>query len=451
MSTSGSVPVAYRAPKKRGRPVHGATGAPPRIEVLWRPDPGMQTEVLSCPVPDLFMGGARGPGKTACLVGDWLAHAARHGEHARGLLLRHTYAQLHREVHVSHLVPLLPKLGATFNAGTGVWQMPNGATLTLGYLEREQQAEQYQGGERTWIGIDELGNFPDPAPVDKLRAVLRNTHGIPCVMRATGNPGGPGQMWIRKRYIDPAPPKTPFQDPATGEWRVFVPGKLEGNPHITDPEAYIRALRGSGPAWLVQAWLKGDWNASFEGGVISPGWFRRYLAHRLPAEGKTFISVDTAMKAKEISDFTVAIVAREVEKRVYVAEVMRGKFEHPERRQKLRALAAKWQPTCVIIEDKGSGTDLLQDFREDPTWPWPLFAMEPNADKVIRMSTETPMIEEGRLYLPDAAPWSLDFEAELTTFPAAPHDDQVDALSQLLRYLREHVRTAQFARDMGTW
>jgi hypothetical protein len=37
--------------------------------------------------------------------------------------------------------------------------------------------------------------------------------------------------------------------------------------------------------------------------------------------------------------------------------------------------------------------------------------------------------------LPQAAPWLTDWEAEVYSFPAATHDDQIDSLSQALDYL----------------
>src|SRR5208337_3724572 len=46
------------------------------------------------------------------------------------------------------------------------------------------------------------------------------------------------------------------------------------------------------------------------------------------------------------------------------------------------------------------------------------------------------LVESGRVYLPEDAPWLTDFLEEVSSFPAAPHDDMVDALSQALNYTR---------------
>ena len=60
-----------------------------------------------------------------------------------------------------------------------------------------------------------------------------------------------------------------------------------------------------------------------------------------------------------------------------------------------------------------------------------------DSDKVTRATAITPMVEAGKVYLPEGAPWLADFIEEISSFPAAPHDDQVDALSQALNFVRE--------------
>ena len=49
------------------------------------------------------------------------------------------------------------------------------------------------------------------------------------------------------------------------------------------------------------------------------------------------------------------------------------------------------------------------------------------------------MIEQGRVFLPVAAPWLDDFKIELIQFPTGRHDDQIDSMSQFLGR-EEHKR-----------
>jgi len=68
--------------------------------------------------------------------------------------------------------------------------------------------------------------------------------------------------------------------------------------------------------------------------------------------------------------------------------------------------------------------------------PWPI-KITPEGDKVSRMSGVSSIIEAGQLLLPEEASWLAEFKSELLAFPSSKHDDQVDALSQLLFWNRK--------------
>ena len=234
--------------------------------VIWRPQLGPQQALLSCPIPDVFFGGARGGGKTDGLLGDFAAHAGRHGVAARGVLFRRTYPEL-EEIERRCRELYLP-LGAGYNAGSRTWQFSNGATLRLRHLDRDEHADEYQGHQYTWLGFDELQSWPEPAPIDRLWATLRSASGVPCVRRSTGNPGGPGHQWVKRRYVDPAIPGTPFvyrpqPDLPFEIEAVFIPSRLEDNPALlrNDPQ-YERRLAAVGSDALYKAWRRGDWNVA---------------------------------------------------------------------------------------------------------------------------------------------------------------------------------------------
>jgi Terminase large subunit, T4likevirus-type, N-terminal len=244
---------------------------PSRQTIIWSPQPGPQTALLMCPVFEVFYGGARGGGKTESSIGDWLQHSNLHGEGAIGIFFRRSLNQL-GEV-IARTKQLFPKIGAAYNEKKSTWTMANGARLKFAYLDRDQDAENYQGHNYTRIYIEELTNFPSPAPVNMLRAALRSGSGVPTAMRFTGNPGGPGHNWVKARYIDPAPLGYKIiteEDEVELDGvvhkvsldRVFIPSKLSDNSLLikNDP-TYILKLKQSGSDALVEAWLKGDWNA----------------------------------------------------------------------------------------------------------------------------------------------------------------------------------------------
>src|SRR5690606_39655241 len=60
----------------------------PQVTVIWSPQPGPQAHAASCPVHELFYGGARGSGKSELLIGLWADHANKYGRYAQGILLR---------------------------------------------------------------------------------------------------------------------------------------------------------------------------------------------------------------------------------------------------------------------------------------------------------------------------------------------------------------------------
>jgi hypothetical protein len=233
--------------------------------IVWRPQRGPQTDFLECPVFEIFLGGARGGGKSDALLGDWLSHSSLYGEHAIGLIVRRELTQLRELIERSKQIYSL--LGAKWNTQDKLWTMPNGARLTFAYLENDADADRYQGWSLTRVYVDELGTFPDPSPIFKLMATLRSAHRVPCGFRGTGNPGGPGHQWLKKRYIDPAPHgykliKSEFTNPFSGEKilrdRVFIPSRIIDNKYLGDD--YIANLHSVGNDQLVRAWLFGDWD-----------------------------------------------------------------------------------------------------------------------------------------------------------------------------------------------
>ncbi len=247
--------------------------------VVWRPRSKAQAAFIACPVFEVFFGGARGSLKTDSALGDWIRHSHDHGEHAIGLMVRRNSIQLLETIERAKQIYI--PLGFKFTDKPTVARAPNGARLRFAYLERDQDAEEYQGHSYTRVYIEEIGNFPSQAPIMKMMATLRSAHGVPVGFRATGNPGGPGQHWVKARYIDPAPQgwkviQTEYTNPFDGSKvtrdRVFIPGRITD--HDLLGAAYIANLQMSGSPELVRAWLEGDWN------VVAGAFFPEFSAER---------------------------------------------------------------------------------------------------------------------------------------------------------------------------
>jgi len=239
-------------------------------QVIWKPMPGPQTALIACPIFEVFYGGARGGGKTEGSIGDWLQHSGTYNRDATGIFVRRTIKQL-SEV-IARTQGLFPQIGAKWNDQKSTWTMPGGARLKFVYLERDKDAEEYQGHSYTRVYIEEAPNFASPGPINKLRATLRSAAGVPVGMRLTGNPGGPGHGWVKDRYIKPnkfgyeiIKEETEVEIDGKIEVisleRVFIPSKIRDNTLIlkNDP-GYIMRLKQSGSEALVKAWLDGDWD-----------------------------------------------------------------------------------------------------------------------------------------------------------------------------------------------
>ena len=403
--------------------------------ITWSPQAGPQTALLTCPIEDILYGGARGGGKTDGFLGKWAQRSQIYGNKAKGLFVRRSMPELDEVIGRSQ--EIFGPLGATWRAQKTTWIMPNGAMLRLRSLERDADAGKYQGHSYTDVYIDEGGNFPSSDPIDKLNATLRNPQGIPSTFNVSANPGGLGHEWIKKRYIDPAPDgMAPLLDESSGAKRIYIPSRLQDN-----------RLKKSGPPWLVQAWLKGDWNATPEGGLIKGPWFVRY--HTAPSEFLRVIqSWDTAYKPEQINDLSVCTTWGETRHGWYLLDVFRERMEYPALKRAVASLYQAWRPQAVLIEDKGSGQSLIQELKEgvemdqaldDKRVRIPVIAIDPKGvNKVDRLIAVSSLFEAGMVYLPFTAPWLADYEIELTIFPLAPHDDQVDSTSQFLKWAHEN-------------
>lgn len=177
-----------------------------------------------------------------------------------------------------------------------------------------------------------------------------------------------------------------------------------------------------------------------EGGLVQLDWFGRF--GRPPEQpDMVVLSCDTAIKENQWNDPSVLGVWFVKDGRSYLVEVVRDRFDYPRLKRAVLSLADKYSFHAVLIEDKASGQSLIQDLQKNSSLP--IIAIMPTTDKISRLMAESPQIEGGLVYLPHHASWLVDFENEITEFPLADFDDQVDMLSQFLKWMRERVSGAE--------
>lgn len=178
------------------------------------------------------------------------------------------------------------------------------------------------------------------------------------------------------------------------------------------------------------------------GGILKGAWFGRYKV--LPRIKFRKIYVDTAQKTAERHDYSVFEVWGQGEDgNIYLIDLKRDKWESPELRKNAKDFWIKHK-ACdahlmgalrqMRVEDKASGTDLIQSLKTDRQCPIPIYAQQRNTDKVVRVGDAAPYIEAGFVFIPDpdlGCAWVSDFVTECESFTSNDshaHDDQIDPM-----------------------
>jgi predicted phage terminase large subunit-like protein len=177
-----------------------------------------------------------------------------------------------------------------------------------------------------------------------------------------------------------------------------------------------------------------------EGNIFKRAWWQRYTQYTLPGDFDfRFHSWDMAFKDKKDSDFVVGQVWGVAGKDHYLLDQVRFRGEFTETVKAVYKLIYKWQDyDAILIEDKANGPAVISSLKDEFNGVVPI---EPDGSKLARASSVSPMVEAGDVYIPmkDMTPWVNDFVEECAKFPNAAKDDQVDALSQALRYGRKFI------------
>jgi predicted phage terminase large subunit-like protein len=178
------------------------------------------------------------------------------------------------------------------------------------------------------------------------------------------------------------------------------------------------------------------------GGMVKAVWFRSYAPNERPDKFERIVqSWDTANKASELSDFSVCTTWGIKGKDLYLLHVLRKRMEYPELKRAVREQCQAFEASVVLIEDKASGTQLIQELIQEGLHA--VTRYQPQSDKIMRMHAQTAMIENGFVHLPKEAGWLAEYVHELTAFPKGKHDDQVDSTAQMLDWFKQAGREPQ--------
>ncbi len=172
------------------------------------------------------------------------------------------------------------------------------------------------------------------------------------------------------------------------------------------------------------------------GNLIQGHWFIRYL--KLPKLRNRLIFADTAQKTKEANDYSVfQCWGAGIDGKIYLVDQIRGKWESHELKKRAKAFWIKHQALNdddmwgtlrkLKVEDKSSGTGLIQDLRHEGQIP--VEDIQRHVDKLTRLNDAEPYIHGGMVCIPEESEFTNDYVAEFEAFSpdlTHAHDDQVD-------------------------
>ena len=175
--------------------------------------------------------------------------------------------------------------------------------------------------------------------------------------------------------------------------------------------------------------------AALGGGLVKAAWFKRYREDELPARFDRIVQSWDANKATELSDFSVCTTWGVRDTKIYLLGMLRQRLEFPALKRAVREQQNLYRATEILIEDKASGTQLIQELIADGCHG--VTRYQPTTDKIMRMHAQTAMIENGFVHIPETAPWLAEYLHEMTVFPSGKHDDQVDSTAQFLDWFKK--------------
>lgn len=228
---------------------HAAIQPPKDADVLFAPFDGFQTRACESGAFELFLGGAKGPGKTQLLIAMALRQVDKPAYKA--VLCRTTFNEVQELIdRATVLYAKLPD-PPVWNGKLSRFMFRSGAWIAFGYMEDEKDAEQWQGKEICFFGWDEFGKAKSPRAYELMLAELRCKDPTVHVQAVTtGNPGQRNHGYIKKRFIMPCGENGGivfyrFRLPngmTVTKSRQWIPGKVWDNPIFARDPQYLSTL-----------------------------------------------------------------------------------------------------------------------------------------------------------------------------------------------------------------
>lgn len=275
----------------------------------WKPNEGPQTEFLEAVASEeydeILYGGSRGGGKTDAGIMSLLYDTEE--PLYRALVIRRNADDLKDWVdRADHWYSTqgFTKIGNPAEFIKKLKGGKDGAKIRTGHLKDANAFSKYQGHQYLKMLIEELTQIPREIDYLKLKASCRS--GIPgkksCTI-ANCNPDGPGFYWVRARFGITGIPTKPVitVDAVTGLKRIFIPARLQDNPHLLQNDPNYKNFLDGLPDGLRESWRDGSW----EDPVIKGAYYTKEL-DQARREGRIkFLPFDPKLKVHTVWDLGI--------------------------------------------------------------------------------------------------------------------------------------------------
>jgi predicted phage terminase large subunit-like protein len=192
--------------------------------------------------------------------------------------------------------------------------------------------------------------------------------------------------------------------------------------------------------WNSQ-WLQNPTAES--GSIVKREWWNKWEKEEVPAYSYVIQSYDTAFSKKETADYSAittwaifkpGLAGDEEADQIMLLDAKRVRVDFPELKKLAWEEYKYWEPDCILIEAKASGTPLTQELRRMGI---PVTAYTPSRgqDKIARMNSVAPIYESGMVW-PDET-FSDEVIEEMAAFPYGDHDDYCDSATMALMRFRQ--------------
>lgn len=204
--------------------------------------------------PITFYGGGKGSGKSHGLRSIFLRRCLNTTQR-RSAIFRRSYEEL-EENHIQPLLEQFPQLAKFYHETKHNLNLPNGSRLMFRFCAREKDVDKYRGREYQDLGIDEAGEWTEEMFYRLLGSNRSSVPGTEPRCALTGNPGGIGHKWLRKKFV-----LRKFEHGENPKHYNFVRALLEDNPALEENDPGYRArLEQEKNETLRRAFLLGDWD-----------------------------------------------------------------------------------------------------------------------------------------------------------------------------------------------